>query len=266
MRVSIVTPSYNQGEYLERTLLSVLGQNYHDLEYIVVDGNSSDESQPILQKHSQTLHTLIVEPDGGQAEAINKGFAVATGEILGFLNSDDVLLPGTVEFLADYFAAHPDVDAVYSNRIFIDEHDQLSGFWVLPPHWDYCMCRWDFIPQETCFWRRSLLEQVGPLNEDLDFAIDYDLFVRMMRHGRFQRISRFLAAFRRHPDSKSSTVYETLGRKEVSLVRQTNEVVIHWYDHLLKYAFGGGILGSSYLFKLIALHRWRAHVRFPWQS
>jgi hypothetical protein len=109
------------------------------------------------------------------------------------------------------------------------------------------------------------MEKSGPINSNLDFAIDYDLFVRMMRHGRFQRINRFLAAFRRHPTSKSTTLYESLGRREVAQVRDMNGIKIHWYDHVLKYFFAGCILGISFVFKCLAIHTVRRRVRFDRQ-
>lgn len=263
MKISIVTPSFNQAEFVEHTLQSVLSQDYREVEYIVVDGDSQDGTRETLEKYRSRLNWLIIEPDRGQADAIAKGFRLATGEILCFLNSDDLLMPGTMQFVADYFHSNSQIDAIYSNRIDIDEHDNITGFWILPPHSDYCMSRWDFVPQETCFWRRSLMEKSGTINADFSFALDYDLFVRMMRHGNFKRVNRFLAAFRRHPQSKSTTAYETVGRQEVAQVQQMNHVRIHWYDHGLKYLFGGWILGTSFIFKLLAIRWIRQRARFP---
>ena len=260
-RVSIVTPSFNQGEFVERTVRSVLAQDYPDLEYIVVDGASTDGASNTLETYRDRLDHLIIEPDRGQADAIHKGFALCTGDILGFLNSDDLLRPGTVRFVSEFFSQNPSVDAVYSNRIHIDEDDRIVNLWILPPHSDYCMSRWDFIPQETCFWRRSLMERAGSVDPSFNFALDYDLFVRMMSKGRFMRVNRFLAAFRLHPGSKSTTLYETVGRPEVAKVQQANGIKIHWYDHALKYLFGGWILGISLVFKVLTINVIRRRVR-----
>ena len=243
MKVTVVTPSFNQAEFLERTLLSVFRQEGADFEYIVVDGQSTDGSVDILESYRDKIHHLVIEPDSGQADALRKGFEHATGDVLCYLNSDDILLSGSLKRVVAYFQANPDVEAVYSNRVFVDESDRITKFWILPPHSDYCMSRWDFIPQETCFWRRSLMEKSGSIDPTYGFALDYDLFVRMMQKGRFKRVSKFLAAFRVHPTAKSSTLYETTGRQEIARVQSENGIRIHWYDALLKYLFGAVILG-----------------------
>jgi glycosyltransferase involved in cell wall biosynthesis len=263
MKITVVTPSFNQGVYLERTLQSVLGQDYRDKEYIVIDGASSDGSQSILAQYSSEINALVIEPDSGQAHALQKGFRLATGDVLGFLNSDDLLLPGTLSFVANFFAVHPNVDVIYSNRIFIDNGDTVTKFWILPPHSSYCMSRWDFIPQETCFWRRSLMDRAGSIDPTYQFALDYDLFVRMMRLGQFRRVNTYLAAFRLHATSKSTTLYETIGRREVARVRAEHGIRLHWYDHLLKYLFGGWILGFSWVYKVLMVNAIRRRVKFP---
>ena len=262
MKISLVTPSFNQAPFIEQTLQSVQKQTGAEFEHIVVDACSTDGTRDILENYRDKLDRLIIEPDGGQADAIRKGFAACSGEILGFLNSDDVLLPGTMKFISEYFADNPSVDAVYSNRIYINEDGQVSNFWILPPHSDYLMSRWDFVPQETCFWRRSLMERSGGIDPTFRFALDYDLFVRMMAHGRFRRVNRFLAAFRLHPNSKSTTLYDTVGRPEITQIQRSNGINIHWYDHALKYCFGGWILGISFIFRALAINAIRKRLHF----
>ena len=262
MKISIVTPSYNQVQYVQRTLDSVLNQDYIDFEYIVVDGCSTDGSIELLEGYRERLQHLVVEPDDGQADAIRKGFELASGDLLCFLNSDDLLLPGCLTWVAEYFGSNDDVDAIYSHRVFVNENDEPTKFWTLPPHSDYCMSRWDFIPQETCFWRRSLMLEAGGMDPSYQFALDYDLFVRMMKLGRFRRVHAFLAAFRVHAEAKSSTLYETVGRQEVDKVRIANDVRLHWYDVLLKYLFGGTILGISWLFRIVSLSAFRDRIKF----
>lgn len=265
MQISVVTPSYNQALYLERTVLSVLGQHNAEFEYIVVDGMSNDESPEILARYSDRLDHLIIERDSGQADAIRKGFQLSRGDILAYLNSDDILLPGTLEFVTNFFESNPEVDAIYGNRVFLDESDHVTRFWVLPPHSSYCMSRWDFIPQETCFWRRSLMERAGPIDPSYSFALDYDLFTRMMLHGRFVRVNRFFAGFRVHENAKSSTLYESVGRREVDRVRQERGIRIRWYDTLVKHLFGGFILSYSWLFKQLRLRAIQRRTKLPWQ-
>ena len=227
----------------------------------MVDGASNDGSQEVLERYRKRLSTLIIEPDSGQADAVAKGLAISQGDILGFLNSDDTLLPGTAKFVCDFFSNNPDVDALYGNRIFTDNADRVTGFWILPPHSNYCMQRWDFIPQETCFWRRSLMQRSGSIDPTFDFALDYDLFVRMMKFGRFQHVHKFLATFRVHDTAKSSTQYETIGRREVKRVQDKEQITLHWYDWFVKYLFGGGILTVSFILRPFAIRRVQKFMR-----
>src|SRR3990167_940802 len=126
-KISIVTPSYNQAQFIERTINSIVQQHYPHLEYIVQDGHSKDHTADILRKYQNNLHYWESAPDNGQAHAINKGFMHTTGEIMAYLNSDDILLPGALAYVADYFKTHPTVDAVYGHRILINEFDQEIG-------------------------------------------------------------------------------------------------------------------------------------------
>jgi glycosyltransferase involved in cell wall biosynthesis len=203
--ISIVTPSYEQGRYLERTMYSVLNQNYPNLEYVVQDGGSSDETREVLEHFGGSLSHWASEPDDGQADAINRGFAHTSGEIMAYLNSDDLLLPGSLAYVARYFAAHPRVDAVYGHRILIDEHDGQIGAWVLPRHDDRTLTFADYIPQETLFWRQELWERAGGrIDASLKFAVDWDLLLRFREAGaRIVRLPRFLGAFRVHAEQKT---------------------------------------------------------------
>jgi len=204
-RISIVTPSYEQGRYLGRTVYSVVNQHYPQLEYFVQDGGSDDETPDVLERFDGELSGWISEPDAGQADAINRGFAHTSGEIMAYLNSDDLLLPGSLAFVARYFAAHPDVDAVYGHRILIDEHDRQIGVWVMPPHDDEMLTLADYIPQETLFWRRDLWERAGgQIDVSFKFAVDWDLLLRFRDAGaRIVRLPRFLGAFRIHAEQKT---------------------------------------------------------------
>jgi glycosyltransferase involved in cell wall biosynthesis len=220
---SIVTPSRNQGAFLERTVHSVLGQGYPHLEYIVQDGGSTDGSKEILQRHGDRFKNWASEPDGGQTQAINRGFRHATGEVLAYLNSDDLLLPGTLHYVADFLDRHPEVDVVYGHRVVIDEDDNEIGRWVLPRH-DAEVLAWsDFVPQETLFWRRGIWERVGAaLDESFQFAMDWDLLLRFRAAGAtFARLPRFLGAFRVHPAQKTTAQLDEVGVPEMDrLIRR----------------------------------------------
>jgi len=221
-KISIVTPSFNHGMYLERTIRSVIDQNYPNLEYIVQDGGSHDGSAEILKKYADSLRHWESAKDNGQSHAINLGFRHATGEIMAYLNSDDFLLPGTLPYIADYFRRHPEIDVVYGHRIVVDAEDREVGRWVLPPHNDEVLSSVDYIPQETLFWRRRIWEKVGgQVDESFQFAMDWDLLIRFRDAGaRFVRLPRFLAAFRVHPSQKTSAQIEDLGAREIYRLRR----------------------------------------------
>lgn len=219
--VSIVTPSYQQAAFLERTMKSVLEQDYPRIEYHVCDGGSNDGSVDIIRRYEAKLTGWSSGRDEGPASAINKGFCRSGGDIMAWLNSDDTLMPGAVRFVADYFARHPEVDAVYGHRVIIDERDWEVGRWVVPRH-DGEMLLWaDYVPQETLFWRRSLWERTGAaLDETFKFAFDWDLLLRFERAGaRIVRLPWFMGCFRVHNDQKSTIDLKTSGWDEMARLR-----------------------------------------------
>jgi glycosyltransferase involved in cell wall biosynthesis len=219
--ISIVTPSYEQGRFLERTIYSVLSQGYPALEYVVQDGGSSDETIEVIRRYERQLVRWASERDNGQADAINRGFAGSSGEIMAWLNSDDLLLPGALAYVARYFAEHPEVDVVYGHRVMIDERDGQIGAWIMPPHDDFALTVADYIPQETLFWRRSIWEASGGgLDTDFGYALDWDLLLRFRDAGaRMVRLPRFLGAFRIHDEQKSTAAIE-LGTIECERLRE----------------------------------------------
>jgi glycosyltransferase involved in cell wall biosynthesis len=177
--VSIVTPSYNQGPFLEQTIRSVLLQGYPNLEYIVVDGGSIDESVAILRKYDSWLTYWVSERDQGQSDAINKGFARASGEILGWLNSDDLYEPNALGLISAYFNNTPECELLYGNGWYIDEkgHKKAPCYWVKPFN-RRLLLTFNFILQPAAFWRRSLWERAGILDISQHWAMDWDWFLR----------------------------------------------------------------------------------------
>ncbi|MCW5875536.1 MAG: glycosyltransferase [Anaerolineales bacterium] len=202
--VSIVTPSYNQAAYLEQAMQSVFAQNYANIEYIVVDGASTDDSRRIIQKHARRLAWWVSEPDQGQTDAINKGFARSTGKYLAWLNADDVLYPEAVAEAVAYLEAHPQTGLVYGDADYIDAGGRVLGRFPAAQT-DYARLRRGYvhIPQQAAFWRADLWQQVGPLDPTFVFAMDYDLWVRLARISRIQYLPRLWAQFRLHADSKT---------------------------------------------------------------
>jgi glycosyltransferase involved in cell wall biosynthesis len=202
--VSIVTPSYNQGRFIEETIESVLSQDYPNLEYIVIDGGSTDETLAILRRYEGRL-TWITEPDGGQSEAINKGFRRARGEIVAWLNSDDTYLAGAVSKAVAYLHAHPEVAMVYGEGYLMDEAGRVTSrfpatepfnFWRLVHFSDYIL-------QQTVFWRRSVFESVGMLDESLHYGMDWDFWIRVAKRFEVAYIPEFLGNLREYATAKT---------------------------------------------------------------
>ena len=222
-KFSIVTPSYQQAAFIERTIASVADQEYPAIEHIVIDGNSGDGTQDILRRNHDRLAYWISEPDHGQSHAINKGFRVSSGEIMAYLNSDDIYLPGTLSTVADAFAGDPELDVVYGHRIIINEEDLEIGRWIIPAHDSEVLKYMDWVPQETLFWRRRAWERVGQLDESLKFAMDWDLMTRFDRHGlKIRRLNRFLGGFRLHSTQKTLAAMSLIGTPEIEMIRRRN--------------------------------------------
>jgi glycosyltransferase involved in cell wall biosynthesis len=202
--VSIITPSFNQAHFLEETIQSVLGQSYPNLEYIVVDGGSTDGSLEIIQRYAHRLAWWVSETDRGQTDAINKGFARARGQVLAWLNSDDTYQPGAVAEAAAFLQAHPQTGMVYGDANLVDETGQVIGLFPASQT-DYRRLRRGFvhIPQQSAFFRADLWQQVGPLDPTFYFAMDYDLWVRLAKLAPLQYHPQLWANFRLHRHGKS---------------------------------------------------------------
>lgn len=220
--ISIVTPSYQQGDYIERTIQNILDQSYPNLQYFVQDGGSNDNTVGVLKRYEDKLSGWTSEKDSGQSQAINLGFAQTDGEIMAWLNSDDLLLPGALHAVADYFNRHPDIDVVYGNRLLIDENDMEIGRWILPGHDSDVLSLADYVPQETLFWRRRIWEKVGgKVDESFRFAMDWDLLVRFRdADAKFGHIPQFLGAFRIHELQKTSAAINEIGHQEMNRIRE----------------------------------------------
>jgi glycosyltransferase involved in cell wall biosynthesis len=219
--ISIVTPSFNQGKFLGRTISSLLDQKYSALEYIIQDGGSTDETVSVIQQYQSFLKHWESKKDLGQSNAINLGFQHATGDIMAYLNSDDILLPGTLHYVANFFMKNPDIDVVYGHRILIDENDNEIGRWVLPRHDNKVLTWTDYVPQETLFWRRRIWEKIGgQIDENFQFAMDWDLLLRFKdANAKFVRLPRFLGAFRIHSHQKTLSQMTNIGIQEIERLR-----------------------------------------------
>lgn len=222
--VSVITPSYNQGRFIRATIESVLSQDYPRIEYIVMDGGSRDETVAVLKEYGNRLR-WVSEPDGGQTNAINKGLGMATGEIVAYLNSDDLYLPGTVSRVVEAFARNPPVDIVYGDFHAIDERGVVMDRIKTIP-FDHQILLYDanFICQPASFYRARLIDEIGSFDEALHFLMDYEFFLRAAkRRAKFRMLPHYLAAIRYHGQCKtlSDGVYPWIEERRLLKHRYT---------------------------------------------
>lgn len=226
--VSIITPSLNQGRFIRQTIESVLSQDYPRLEYLVMDGGSTDETLDILRGYSTRLIWRSA-PDLGQADAVNSGFRLAKGEILGWLNSDDTYQPGAVSAAVEHLTAHPETAVVYGDAHYIDERNEVIGIY---PTEDFDLDRLAqacLICQPAAFCRRSAIEAIGGLDATLQYCMDYDLWIRLGRRFRLERIPRFVANTRHYPQTKTWSQRDRLFAEIYKVAqREFGSISPHW--------------------------------------
>jgi glycosyltransferase involved in cell wall biosynthesis len=241
-RISIITPSFNQVSFLEQTISSVVNQDYPNLEYIVIDGGSTDGSLEIIRKFESSIAYWVSEKDRGQAHAINKGLERATGDIIAYLNSDDYYLEGALDRVADHFACHPEVDLIHGRCRIVDESGtkvservgSITRYEEIIDLWDVWWNARNFVQPEV-FWTKRIMDRVGFLREDLFWALDYDYWVRIMRAGGVVGfVNSELASFRLHPLQKSSQP-ELAGSELLCAVRPyifADNAPIGWFKRM----------------------------------
>lgn len=214
MKISIFTTSYNHAAYIEQTIQSVLNQDVENLEYIVVDDGSSDESVSIIKKYSKKLK-LIIQKNSGQVKTMNRGLTATTGEIVGCLNSDDVLLPGALQKVLQFFIDNPDAKWVTGDYFVIDAKNKKIHRYIplykkllsIFPTFSM-LCFTNFIPQPSTFWRREIIETIGIFDETLNYTMDYDYWFRIMQKYLLYKLNTPLSAFRTHAQSKGGSEYK----------------------------------------------------------
>ena len=211
--VSIVTPSYNQAPYLEQTLRSVLEQDYPSLEYIVVDGGSTDGSVEIIKSYADRLAWWVSEQDRGQGEAINKGLARASGEILAWLNSDDYYLPSAISSAVSIFEQNPDVVLVYGDMLAVDERSETTNVLRYEQYSLEDLLCFQIIGQPAVFFRREAYEKTSGLDTSFHFMLDHHLWIRIARQGKIMHIPQVWAAARYHPQAKNRLKPVEFGRE-----------------------------------------------------
>jgi glycosyltransferase involved in cell wall biosynthesis len=204
-RISVVTPSFNQAAFIEDTLTSVLNQNYEGLEYIVIDGGSTDGSVEIINRYLGRLHYFVSEPDSGHGNALNKGFRRSTGEIMAWLNSDDKYLPWTLQTVADIFDQHPDVNWITGTQAWWNDRGAMLGTDnVYKDVRDFLTGNFRWIQQESVFWRRSLwIKAGGFINEDYRLMVDGELWTRFFLHDSLWHATCVLSGYRMHRGNRA---------------------------------------------------------------
>jgi len=248
--VSIVTPSFNQAEFIEDTIRSVLEQDYPRLEYIVVDGGSTDGTIDILKKYNGKIHWLS-EPDQGQTNAINKGFLLGKGEVLGWINSDDFYLPGAIKTATTFLRNHPECMMVHGDCQVVDSNGSIK---LVRKTADFGLDKLigvDTIAQPTVLFRRQVLKMIGLLNERLEYVFDWEFWVRMgIKNLKTKHIPIILAAFREHGGSKTLSRKELFWQERFLVLEQifTSEDIPVEIKSLKQRAFSGVFASSAYFY------------------
>lgn len=223
-KVSIVTPCYNGAQFLEKTILSVLNQNYPNLEYIIIDGGSTDGSVAIIKRYKKYLAYWISEKDNGMYEAINKGLKKANGEILAYLNSDDLYYPGTIQTVVEYFKRHPDAGLIYGDCDFIDSEAHVLYRYRFPAfNWRrFIVLNWSSIPQEASFWRYEVHKVTGYFNPEFKIVGDFEFYIRVGKHFTIDHLKKVIAMRRLHKKSLTSNWRARSREEKKRIHRQYN--------------------------------------------
>lgn len=267
-KITVVTPSFNQGKFIEETIKSVISQEGDfTLEYIIMDGGSTDETVEVIKKYERLLEKgeypvrcrgvrLIwkSEKDKGQAHAVNKGFGLATGDFLGWVNSDDTYLPGAVSKALEYFEKNKDAVMVYGEGYYIDEHGKIIERYKTEPFNYQRLAEHCFVCQPSAFLRRRVLDEVGFLDEELHFCMDYEYWLRIGKSGKVLYVPEYIANSRLHADTKTlSKTAEAYGEAIKTTAKYFGKVSDSWLygyaHHTAENMLGGS--GKSVLLKSI---------------
>jgi glycosyltransferase involved in cell wall biosynthesis len=224
-KISIVTPSFNQGQFLEETIRSVLLQNYPNLEYIIMDGGSADNSVEIIKKYEKHLSYWISEKDNGQSDAIYRGFEKTTGKIIAWTNSDDYYLPGTFEHVAKIFSRDKEIECLIGTGGIVKEDGEIFvKHYSYNQNFDSLLCAGQLFVQNACFWKRDVFFEIGGFDRCLQFCFDYDMFLRFAKRKQLSRTNRMLCIMRLHEYSKNTMLWDNIATKEIPLVQRRHGI------------------------------------------
>lgn len=259
-RITIITPSYNQGHYIDQTVDSVLGQGYPNLEYIVMDGGSTDGTLGILRKYDGRL-LWTSERDRGQSHAINKGLRMATGDVIGFLNSDDRYEPGSILKIGRFFAAHSKAYWVTGRCRTIDPRGEeirkaitlYKDFWLRIKSYRALLVL-NYVSQPATFWRKEVTDAVGGFDESLGYAMDYDYWLRVGRSFKLWVLPDYLASFRVHPDSKAGSSAHAQFDSQFEIAKRHTDSLLLLAPHAIHKAFTVNIYRMLMSTNSLAVH------------
>jgi GT2 family glycosyltransferase len=266
-RITIVTPSFNQGRFLEQTIRSVLDQGYPNLQYGVVDGGSDDGSDRVIARYRSRLDFVVIEPDRGQSDAINKGLKRADGDVLGWLNSDDTLLPGTLRFVGEHFRDHPFDNWISAACRASDADGRMCQ--PLRPTGEFTLHgallrKQPFnLLQPSTFWRKELTDHVGPLDEGLHYCMDLDLWVRFLAAGyKPVLLNRELSTYRLYEQSKSCSQQDGFLRSLIEIERKYLPL-LPWSQRLQVRRMMG-YQHRAYVARTALRRPWKQMLMHPW--
>lgn len=276
--VSIITPSYNQEPFLEAAMRSVINQDYPSIEYIVVDGGSTDGSQQIIKSYADKLSWWVSEPDDGQADAINKGFVRARGEIIAWLNSDDMYLPGTITEVVEIFQVNPQAGMVYGDAVSADGGGQLLNELRFETWGVRDFLQFRMICQPAVFMKRSIMEKIGFLDSSYHFFLDHQLWIRIARETNLIHQPRIWAVSRYHPLAKNVTMASQCGDEVYRILEWADtqpdlkEIIEKdhqriWagaYQIIARYLLDGGLPRKAFGVYLQAVREWPPSIRGFW--
>ena len=218
MKISIVTPSYNQDKFLEETIKSVLSQDHDNIEYLIIDGNSNDTSVDIIKKYESQIAYWESKPDKGQTEAINKGIKRATGDVIAYLCSDDTYEPGIFKFVVNTFKENPHIDLIYGGCYWIDEESKILRKKIPPKFNRKKLLKDNYIYQPSVFFKKRVFEKFGFFSEELHYGMDYEYWLRISNNCRFHFTDKILSNYRLHNHSKSVGQLKNM-RKEMIRIK-----------------------------------------------